>query len=308
MYLESSLFYNNAMKLFQDAGHTVASSPLYLNHTYKQVIYFDSEKSLLADRTMLSVLEYALEISHLFDLSDELFETETGSLISYYSIVLGCEKKSRSQMAHDIHFLLHSTFTADISILLFKCENSILLSVAGVDEDIILSDWFHYFREYDQFIDLIHIAQLSINSIYEFMADLVYLVARDYYLSQDTQGIMVYNLIPSYYFCDESSFEKDFESLKELIRQLSTESQLKYGEDYVEPVFEQIRDISSIDAELDMLSFELDLEEDVSTDIIEEEDANAFNEEEHDEYEFDDVDPEIFNDPSLMLKWIENEN
>ena len=42
-----------------------------------------------------------------------------------------------------------------------------------------------------------------------------------------------------------------------------------YGDDYVEPISEHIRDLGDIDSELDMLSFELDMEEDIPEDIAE---------------------------------------
>lgn len=75
----------------------------------------------------------------------------------------------------------------------------------------------------------------------------------------------------------------------------------------MEPIADYIRDLGDIDSELDMLSFELDMEEDIPSDIAEE-DADEFDDEERDEYEFEDVDPEIFDDPSLMLKWLDKEN
>lgn len=93
MFGKDDIFYSQAINLFQKAGHIVAPSPKYENHTYKQVIYFDSEKTMLIAPSMSNILEQALDISHLFDLGDDVFEIETGILISYYSAVLGCKKR-----------------------------------------------------------------------------------------------------------------------------------------------------------------------------------------------------------------------
>lgn len=309
MFCEDDMFYSEAMNLFQEAGHVATSLPQYTNHTYKQVIYFDSEKTVLIDPSMLNVLEQALDISHLFDLGDDVFEIETGSLISYYSVVLGCEKKNRSQMAHDVHFLLHSSFSSEISVIIFKHEDSVLLSVVGFDNDIILSDWYGYWGEYDDLGELIHVAQLSLETPYEFITDLIYLVAREYYKHPVLEKSEVYGLIPSHYFSSESYLEDsgDREPIKDLIKRLASADQQLYGDDYVEPIADHIRDLGDIDSELDMLSFELDMEEDIPEDIVEE-DADEFEDEERDEYEFEDVDPEIFDDPSLMLKWLDKGN
>ena len=152
-------------------------------------------------------------------------------------------------------------------------------------------------------------AQLSLETPYEFITDLIYLAAREYYKHPVLEKSEVYGLIPSHYFSSESYLEDngDREPIKDLIKRLASEDQQLYGDDYVEPIADYIRDLGDIDSELDMLSFELDMEEDIPSDIAEE-DADEFDDEERDEYEFEDVDPEIFDDPSLMLKWLDKEN
>lgn len=308
MFCEDDMFYSEAMSLYQKAGHIFTSLPINANHTYKQVIYFDSEKTMLIDPSMINIVEQALYISHLFDLDDAVFELETGSQISYYSIVLGCDKKNRSQMAHDIHGLLHQSFSADLSVILFKHENSILISIAGFDSDIILSDWYSYFEQYDDLVQLIHVAQLSLESSYEFITDLVYFIAREYYKHPSFEKSEIYGLIPTHYFCTEiyTDDPDDREYIKDLVKRLASEDQQRYGDDYVEPMTEHIHDLSDIDAELDMLSFELDMEEEIPEDISEDSE-DEFDDSERDEYEYADVDPEIFDDPSLMLKWLNSE-
>lgn len=309
MFYGEEMFYSEAMDFFQKAGHNIASLPIYANHTYEQVVYFDSEKTVLIDPSMSNIIEKALCVSHLFDLRDECFEVETGSQISYYSIVLRCEKKSRSQTAHDVHFLLHTAFASEISVVLFNHDDAVLMSIAGFDNDIILSDWYQNYADYDNLVELIHIAQLSLKSSYEFITDFIYLIAREYYKYPVLEKSEVYGLIPSHYFCSDVYIDDsgDREFIKDLVKRLATEDQQRYGDDYVEPIVERICSFGDVDAELDMLSFELDMKEEISNDIAEE-DAVEFEDKERDVYEYEDVDPEIFNDPSLMLKWLDKEN
>lgn len=67
---------------------------------------------------------------------------------------------------------------------------------------------------------------------------------------------------------------------------------------------------SEINAELDMMLLEIDDVDKELGDPFDEEDGEAddemFDEEyEKDEYEFEDIDPEIFKDPTLMVKFLE---
>ena len=85
-----------------------------------------------------------------------------------------------------------------------------------------------------------------------------------------------------------------------------------YGDDYIEPVSSSHTITGDIDAELDMLSFELESEEEVIQDgIIDDEADDETSDDEYeesekkDEYEYDDVDPEIFKDAERMVKWLE---
>ncbi|MGL4282499.1 hypothetical protein [Eubacterium aggregans] len=161
MNFEDESFYQDAIKIFRDAGYTVTDTPIFSNHSYKDIVYFDGTKMLMLDNLTATTLKIATNISHLFDLDDEFFEEGTGSRIAYYSVVLECNKLSRSQSAHDIHELFHSTFKADISILLFKNASSFLISIAGVENDIMLSDWFDCLLDTEEISNRIDILEIS---------------------------------------------------------------------------------------------------------------------------------------------------
>ncbi|MGL4282500.1 hypothetical protein [Eubacterium aggregans] len=64
--------------------------------------------------------------------------------------------------------------------------------------------------------------------------------------------------------------------------------------------------MSSIEDELNLLSFELDFTDDIHEHIVDDEEYDdEYDDESEDIYKYDDVDPEIFNDPLKMLKWLD---
>ena len=306
MDYEYITLYENALALFRKAGFTANLTPLSANHSFKQVVYLDSEKTIYVDQ---GTLNCAFDISHLFDLGDAFFVEETGSVISFYSVQLNCLAKHRSQMAHDIHSVLHASFSTDISVILFYHDANVMISIAGVDEDVILSEWYDFFYDFDKLADLLNIGQFSISSSHQFIIDLIYTIARAYYLEPDLEGLSVYSIIPLTYYGNgplENDNAEGALPLKEFIVQSIRDKELEYGDDYVQSEHGIVRDMSAIEDELARLSFALELQE-------EETEAPNFlegtaGELEHDDYEYEDIDPEVFDDPTLMLQWLDSQS
>ncbi len=300
-------FYKDAMDIFIEAGHTISKVPLYFNHSVKQVIYFDTEKTLLIDNNQRYDLENAIYISHLFDIGDDLFPSQKHGKITYYSIVIDCENISRSQIAHKTHMLLHPAFEANISIILFRHNDAIMLSVIEYGSDVILSDWYNIYNDYDNLIERLHISNLSMSSIKEFVADLIYCTARFYYFQSVLGNISVDNLLPEKFFleADISIITTGYkETIKETIREICSAPQRAYGDDYIEPNFFKVEFDGDIDIELELLSLELESEnkEDLNDDFC---DTKDDEETVRDEYEFNDVNPELFRDAIRLAKWLE---
>lgn len=308
-------FYKDAMDFFIEAGHAVSSVPVYCNHSVKQVIYFDTKKTLLIDNAQRRDLEYAVNISHLFDIGDDVFTAQIGERVSYYSIVIECEKKSRSQIAYETHILLHPVFEADMSIVLFKHNDAVMVSIFGSGSDLILSDWYSVDTDHDSFIERLHIANLSLSSARKFVSDLSYCIARDYYFRSATDSNSMYSLLPVKFFVETNILDItkiDKETIKETIREILTAPEKEYGDDYIEPASSSVDAVGDIDAELELLGFELESEEETIPEEIlnDDERDDDFDETESeeetakDEYEFDDIDPEIFKDAARMVKWL----
>lgn len=306
MDYEYATFYENALALFRKAGFTANLTPLSANHSFKQAVYLDSEKTIFVDK---GILNCAVNISHLFDLDDAFFVEGTGSVISFYSVQLNCLSKHRSQMAHDVHSILHASFSTDISVILFYHDSNVMISVAGVDEDVILSEWYDFFYDFDDLTDLLNIGQLSIVSSHQFIIDLICVVARSYYLEPAPSGLSAYSVIPLFYYGKglvENEHSRKKMPVEDFIVQSIREIELKHGDDYVEHKQGIARDMSTIENELDRLSFDLELHEEESRgpDFL----NKVLDEKERDEYEYDDIDPEIFEDPTLMLQWLDSQS
>jgi len=104
------------------------------------------------------------------------------------------------------------------------------------------------------------------------------------------------------------------ETLIETIRAIVAATEKAYGDDYIQPASRTCEIVDDIDAALNLLSFDLEFDKvDLNAEIIDEDNDESGNyyydikfEEESlkDEYEFDEVDPEVFKDATQMLIWL----
>lgn len=124
---------------------------------------------------------------------------------------------------------------------------------------------------------------------------------------------MPYELLPIDFISNAKLGRVDKEELNEFIAYELAASQRKYGDDYVD--YDESSKFQTVDISADLDLMLLEMDDDDSNPFGEEiedsedngeasEHDNFFDEEQSDEYEFDDVDPEIFRDPTLMVKWL----
>ena len=126
----------------------------------------------------------------------------------------------------------------------------------------------------------------------------------------------VYDLLPLSFNNGIGFEELSRDELNQYVEDELNRPRYEYGDDYVD--YDEVAkgvQSATIGEDLDLLLLEMDEEDDdlFDSEIDEEddfEDDEQYNDEDEseeaslDEYEFEDVDPEIFRDPSLMVKWL----
>lgn len=290
-------FYTYAMELFFKAGHATTSEPKFMNHSPEQFVYFDNSGEVSLSPYQRSLFKMFNNISHLFSVNE----------CSFFSMNLLTARGNRSQSACDIHTMLHPIVGADGTICLFRFNDEVMLSFVGYGVRCILSDWYLMDDNQEQLTEKLDIANVSIKSGCDYFSDMIYTLSRQYYLNPQP---MVSELLPS----NTEFYKIDKEELNEFIAHELTTPQREYGDDYVE--YDESSELQAIDisADLDLMLLEMDDDDSnlFSEEIESSEDDDEVSEhidffdeyEQQDEYEFDDVDPEIFRDPTLMVKWL----
>lgn len=290
-------FYIYAMELFSKAGHDVASNPEFINHSPEQFIYFDNNFDVSLSRDQRALFKEFNNISRLFSIND----------CAFFSLNLLTD--NRSQIAHDIHTMIHPLIRMEGSVCLFRHGDEVMLSFMGFGYHCILSDWYLMEDDYDQLSEQLDAANMTIERSADYFADMIYSLARKYYLYGQPS---TYEMIPINFIYSAEMDGIDQNELDRLIQYGLAAPQREYGDDYIEYDESIVVRRTDFSRELDLMLLEMDDEndnpfgEDIEPDDIDDEffDEDADGEE-WDEYEFDNVDPEIFRDPILMVKWLD---
>lgn len=297
-------FYRFAMTLFYETDHISASEPLYINHSSERFMYFDVSNDVALTEGQRMLLKNFDNISKLFSVND----------CDFFSINLQTTKGNRSQTAHDIHTMFHPLLQTKASICLFRWENEVMLTFVGYEKRCMLSDWYQMDLDYNALKDKLDICNMYIGNNRDYFYDIIYYLARSYYTT--TYDGPVYALLPIDIFKNGEHIDK--EEINEYIRDLRLTPIREYGDDYVEYDDTTIFEADDISNSIEAMLLDLDDLDNISEDnpsrdeledqdfeeddeFVDEEDAFVAKE---DEYEFDDVNPEIFKDPTLMVKWL----
>ncbi|NLL62779.1 MAG: hypothetical protein GX241_00830 [Ruminococcaceae bacterium] len=199
-----------ALKFFHMAGHTDATEVLFANHTPEQVVYFDSNIDISLSRVQREVLKSAINVSHIFDISDTTFEISRTGSVSFYSIELLGTKQNRTQVAYDIHSLLRIAFSGIGSVVLFRYNNELMLSVQGHNSNVYFSDWFHQDDDFELWAERINVSGISFKSSVDFINDFIYNSARCYLVYPITRETASYTMLPANYFSNFYFSDEDY--------------------------------------------------------------------------------------------------
>ena len=313
-------FCEYASMLLTEAGHMITPNPIYANHSSSETLYIDSKKDVVIsslDRALLSAID---NVSLLLEVEWDGVVEELTEKVQVYSITVDFSDSSRSQNVADIHYLLQQYWSCNHSIIIFKNKDQFVFSFADAARSHILSDWFDISDDCDSVIERLSIANMSLDTCDGYFEDFVYALAREYYnhpisFEEASYGMMPIDLM----FPKFASFanyvpedEVTKEDIKDTIRANLSYYESLYGYDYVAIRYEGIGEATSyrnLTDEIERISFELDFEEEYGEETSE---IYDFDDEEDDieEDDFyddldDDFDSAIFDDPVLMVKWLE---
>ena len=313
--MDNKLFYEYVLSLLFEAGHVITPFPIYRNHTSNEALYIDSKEDVVLNRFDRGLLSLMDNVSLLADIKWPGVVDELDENVQIYSITVNFSNRCRSQSVADIHHLMQRYWNCTHSIVFFKHCEKYIVSFANNVCSHILSDWRNVGMDYDDIIDRICVGNISLTTSNEYFHDFLYAVAREYYIRPISFEEASYGLMPADYItkslASDISFSKD--EIKEIIRSNLVAFETVYGDDYVEPEYtgiEELNQYHNISAEIDRISFELELDRDIDDVQLEQFDFEEEGFEEDngddifDDYE-EDVDPAIFDDPVLMVKWLE---
>ena len=313
--MDDKLFYEYVLSLLFEAGHVITPFPIYRNHTSNEALYIDSKEDVVLNRFDRGLLSLMDNVSLLADIKWPGVVDELDENVQIYSITVNFSNRCRSQSVADIHHLMQRYWNCTHSIVFFKHCEKYIVSFANNVCSHILSDWRNVGMDYDDIIDRICVGNISLTTSNEYFHDFLYAVAREYYIRPISFEEASYGLMPADYItkslASDISFSKD--EIKEIIQSNLVAFETVYGDDYVEPKYtgmEELNQHHNISAEIDRISFELELNSDIDDAQLEQFDFEEEGfEEDNDDNFFDgydeNVDPAIFDDPVLMVKWLE---
>ena len=321
--MNDARFFEYVALLLKDAGHMITSVPVYVNHSSNETLYIDSSKDVILsgiDRSLLGNIE---NVSLIMEMEWPGIIEELTEKVQIYSITVDLLKQSRSQDVADIHHLLQKFWTNNHSIVFFKNGDEFIISFADENQSHILSDWYDLSEDYDNVVERISIENVSLDNSSDYFSDMLYSVAREYYLHPISFEDASYGMLPMDLLtpkCDSitnivSDISVTKEDIKEIVRNNLSYYTILYGDDYVSAQYEGMFDTANyhdISAEIDRISFELDLAAEMDQESMDGIDFEFDNDDDYidDDDDFyddidEDVDPAIFDDPVLMVKWLE---
>ena len=311
--MDNMKFYEYVFTILSEAGHVITSSPIFVNHSSGETLYIDSSKDVVTNRFERDLLSLIDNVSLLVDVRWPGVVPELDENVQIYSATVDFSERCRSQNIADIHHLLQKYWNCTHSIVFFKNKESYLISFADKDRSHILSDWFSITYEWDKIVERVGIENIAIDTCENYFLDFLYATAREYCIRPVSFEEASYGLMPLDYISKSLSSDIPLsrDEIKNMIRDNLLYFELMYGDDYVEPQYTGMEERTyyhNISDEIDRISFELELEDtdDEEQFSFEDDLDDDDNDDIFDDYD-EDIDPAIFDDPTLMVKWLEQQ-
>ncbi len=308
--MEGKDFFEFVFSLLTESGHVVTSDPVYTNHSSKEMLYVDSTADVMVSNMDRQLLLEVDNISLLQELTWSGQESGVDENVQIYSMEVNSLATCRSQDVARIHQLLCYYWSCTHSIVFFKSQNSFVISFADNLRSHILSDWYDFTEGGSILIEKLNIGTISLDSSNQYFEDFLFAVAREYYIYPISVEEASYGMIPIDYISNGLllSLNSSKIDIKAMIRSNLRTYETQYGSDYIEPRhtgIEEHADYKDVTDEIDRLSFELEVANDDEVDYKPQDNVSNSDNCRDDEELFEDINPEIFDDPVLMIKWLE---
>lgn len=296
-------FLCSVMALFKSLGHTERIAPEeeyddarfgVLQEQHRAFTFTKDENVDLAKMEMFG---------RLFTVEKKLFNDFRSAPVSYYAVQIRGVASNRMKIARNIHHMIARRMD-NHSVILFKWFDHIMISTTCSKEEdnkiIISSEWMNRHSE-DKIMRALSIENISLNSSKEFVTDIAYAIAPDYY-SHPTKSYDKYYAVNNIndFYCDGLI---DRENMKNYVRNTINKPINIYCDDYVD--YEKLEKESSFD---DVLNFEDELamivlqeEEELVEDLFEE----SYKEEASDSEDRGDYDFSILTDRDKLIAYID---
>ena len=289
-----------SMHLFYEAGHIDTTTPLFENHPSSQFVYFDCADDISITYDQSIMLNSFDNVSLLFklDQASGCFNYSENETIKYLSVELDCTGTNRSQLAYEIHRLIHSITLEEYTVILFMEGTDVLLSFASDYGQYVMSDWYDADEDYYAIIERINIVNISLNSAHEFFSDFAYTSARENYFHPKTDEFDAFLALGE--FLDPRD---QFLFRKKTGPQLRDLFQLEYEndeDDYFDFSNTEIDRYSDAGSALDLMW--LELENDIATE------NELLEEKVTDDFEYSNIDESVFDNAEMLLAYLDQEN
>lgn len=301
-------FCDFAMSLFSDIGYTEYTAPIYQNCNVEELLYQKYDSYKLLNKNQHKVLKSLRYISCLFVLDESFFDKDDGEAIYVFAVEYDCSSKDRSAMACDLHMIINQISSSRNSIIIYKHENNISISLCNYKIQNTMSDWFSI-DDVDDFKEKLHVTNLRCDNAKHFLSDLISFAGREYYTNPLTKNSGMNELFPDDYLLYKNGNVEvmhDKEYIEKNMDLYMNKYVYSYGDDYVEPIEndDSANEIDEMDSYLLEMDYD-DVDDLALTDSYSSEKSEESEIPKSEEFSFSE---DEYNDAALMLKRITKNN
>lgn len=314
--IKNGNLYSACLEFFKAMDYPVSPLKQVVNMEIKQFIYLNLEQRVYFSIEEHDYLKNINSISTLFEVNTNKAEADITffNKILFLAIDLSCQKDERSQHAHSITKIINKGYNHTILIVFHHndwiCFSGLIYEIPSDERSakVYLSDWYNCEEIGKKTNDKLHsltFANQSNNSIKELYYDILFAIARDYYIYPESFEYLAFGYLIRN--TTEPLNERVYYKNKQEISEEKYHYYIQvYGDDFItedeglevllaeDDIF--IDEFLDFDTEED--DFSLQENEEYDEDITE----NEINQQEENNLPKN-ISAECFEDPIKMLEW-----